>query len=51
MLSERGLDLLQELLTYDPAQRISAADALNHPWFKESPQRQNREWMPSYPAN
>lgn len=29
----QGLDLLQRMLRYDPAYRISAAEALNHPFF------------------
>jgi cell division cycle 2-like protein len=32
-----GLDLLQKMMYYDPSKRISAEEALNHPWFKESP--------------
>eukprot|EP01051_Picozoa_sp_SAG22_P010811 SAG22_NODE_993_length_6123_cov_15.091799_14_plen_42_part_00 len=40
-----------KLVTYDPAQRISAADALKHPWFRDSPKPQNVEWMPSYPTS
>jgi hypothetical protein len=31
-LTEAGLDLLARLLTYDPAQRINADDALQHRW-------------------
>ncbi|ODQ79246.1 hypothetical protein BABINDRAFT_8826 [Babjeviella inositovora NRRL Y-12698] len=27
------LDLVRKLLTFDPRERITAADALNHPWF------------------
>ena len=34
-LSKNSLDLIQRLLTMDPEQRISAEQALNHPWFKE----------------
>ena len=34
-LSKNAIDLIQRLLTMDPEQRISAEQALNHPWFKE----------------
>eukprot|EP01017_Pseudomicrothorax_dubius_P049901 TRINITY_DN934_c0_g5_i3.p1 TRINITY_DN934_c0_g5~~TRINITY_DN934_c0_g5_i3.p1 ORF type:complete len:329 (+),score=105.05 TRINITY_DN934_c0_g5_i3:117-1103(+) len=30
-----GLDLLQKMIAYDPAARISARDALSHPYFEE----------------
>lgn len=36
-LTELGFDLLSRLLTYDPAKRITAEEALNHGWFRESP--------------
>ncbi|TNV77900.1 hypothetical protein FGO68_gene2608 [Halteria grandinella] len=47
-LSDLGLDLLQKLLTYDPAKRISASDALRHPWFKEAPTPAKD--MPQFPS-
>lgn len=28
-------DLLRKMFIYDPVQRITAREALNHPWFKE----------------
>jgi dual-specificity kinase len=28
-------DLLRKIFVYDPAQRITAKEALNHDWFKE----------------
>ena len=34
-LSRNSIDLIKRLLTMDPEQRISAEQALNHPWFKE----------------
>ncbi|KAK7265575.1 hypothetical protein RJT34_33196 [Clitoria ternatea] len=35
VLSELGFDLLKKLLTYDPAERITAEEALCHDWFQE----------------
>jgi dual-specificity kinase len=29
------LDLLRKIFVYDPAKRITAKEALQHPWFKE----------------
>jgi len=36
-LDEQGLDLLEMLLIYDPAGRISAKQACNHPYFEDFP--------------
>lgn len=36
-LSEIGFDLLNRMLIYDPKKRITAEEALNHPWFNEQP--------------
>lgn len=33
-ISESAKDLLRKLLTVDPEERISAKDALEHPWIK-----------------
>jgi len=33
-VSIEAKDLVKKLLTYDPEKRISALDALNHPWIK-----------------
>jgi len=33
-----GVDLLEKLLRYSPSQRISARQALDHPWFNEVPE-------------
>lgn len=36
-LSDNGFDLLARMLTMDPAKRITAAEALSHPYFKQNP--------------
>lgn len=35
---EQFLDLLRKIFVYDPAHRITAKQALNHPWFMEPAQ-------------
>jgi len=30
------LDLLQKIFVYDPSKRITAKEALQHPWFREA---------------
>lgn len=48
-LSELGLDLLNKLLCMDPKQRITAADALQHPWLKnELPKPTDSDKMPTF---
>ena len=34
LLSEQAKDLINKLLQYDPKKRLSAEEALEHPWFK-----------------
>lgn len=34
-LSPAGLDLAERLLSYDPAQRVTALDALEAPYFRQ----------------
>ncbi|CAD7701429.1 unnamed protein product [Ostreobium quekettii] len=47
-LTDKGFDLLSKLLAYDPEQRISAHDALNHPWFEERPLPASKEMLPTF---
>ena len=45
-LCKDGLDLLEQMLAYDPAQRISAKEALLHPYFTDL----NKETLPAKPG-
>ena len=36
-ISESGKDLIKQMLAYDPSERITAFDALKHPYFSEDP--------------
>nr|XP_024363927.1 cyclin-dependent kinase G-2-like [Physcomitrium patens] len=49
-LSEKGFDLLNRLLTYDPSKRITAEEALKHDWFREVPLPKAKEFMPTFPV-
>jgi len=35
LLNQRGLDLLEAFLEYDPERRITAEKAFEHPYFRE----------------
>ncbi|OQR89734.1 hypothetical protein THRCLA_09607 [Thraustotheca clavata] len=45
-----GLDLLHQLLTYDPKKRLSASEALKHPYFHEKPFPKDIGMMPTFPS-
>ena len=49
-LSEHGTNLLKGLLCYDPAKRITAQQALNHPFFNEAPFPKQPDMMPKFPS-
>lgn len=36
-ISNQGLDIMNKLLVYNPKNRISASEALKHPFFQEDP--------------
>lgn len=42
-MSDDAKDLVKRLLTYDPAKRISAADALQHKWVKTQASKEKVE--------
>jgi cell division cycle 2-like len=49
-LTSSGIDLLSSFLTLDPSKRITAAEALQHPYFKEDPKPKHPEFFPSFPS-
>ncbi|CAA7034955.1 unnamed protein product [Microthlaspi erraticum] len=49
ILSERGFDLLNGLLTLDPEKRLTVEEALNHGWFREVPLPKSQDFMPTFP--
>jgi cell division cycle 2-like protein len=48
-LSKEGFDLLNKMLTFDPRRRITAQEALAHPFFQERPLPKDSFLMPTYP--
>jgi serine/threonine protein kinase len=44
------LELMKQLLAYDPSKRITASRAELHPFFKEDPVPCTRDMMPTFPA-
>ncbi|CAO3624431.1 unnamed protein product [Mucor hiemalis] len=50
ILTQAGLDLLSRLLTYDPSKRITAEEALKHPYFNESPAPKDPSLFPTWPS-
>lgn len=48
--TDKGFDLMNQLLTYDPAKRITAEDSLKHNYFEESPLPVKPSMFPTWPA-
>ncbi|KAL4858043.1 Cyclin-dependent kinase D-1 [Chlorella vulgaris] len=44
--SDEALDLLSRMVSFDASQRISAADALNHRWFRSDPLPSSLDQLP-----
>ena len=42
--------MLEDLLAYDPAKRISAKDALAHEYFQAAPRAKSPDLMPTFPS-
>ncbi|KAF8898575.1 Pkinase-domain-containing protein [Infundibulicybe gibba] len=49
-MTTAGIDLLMSLLTYDPERRITAEEALLHPYFSESPLPKHPDLFGSFPS-
>jgi cell division cycle 2-like protein len=49
-LSDNGHDLLSKFLCYDPAQRITAKEALEHAFFTEKPPPKDPQYFPTFPS-
>ncbi|KAF7969222.1 hypothetical protein HWV62_27931 [Athelia sp. TMB] len=49
-MTTAGIDLLMSLLTYDPEKRITAEEALQHDYFKESPYPKHPDLFGSFPS-
>ena len=47
---QHGIGLMNELLTFDPMQRCTAASALSHPYFSENPVPVQPGVMPTFPS-
>ncbi|XP_073441573.1 cyclin-dependent kinase 11B-like isoform X2 [Dendrobates tinctorius] len=50
LLSDQGFDLMNKFLTYCPAKRINAEDALKHEYFCETPLPIDPSMFPTWPA-
>ena len=49
-VTDELLDLLNRLLDLDPQTRITAQDALDHPWFRCHPLPKDVALMPTFPS-
>ena len=49
-LSNTGLSLLNQMLLFDPSKRISAKEAMEHPYFQEKPYPKPKDMMPTFPS-
>jgi len=48
--TEAGFELLMRMLAYDPAQRITAREAINHQYFKEHPLPREPGLIQTFPS-
>lgn len=48
-ISPAGIQLIEKMLTYDPAQRITAHEAMQHRYFKEAPPPKDAALIQTFP--
>jgi serine/threonine protein kinase len=46
-ISENAKSFISSLLVLDPSKRLTAAQALNHPWFQDTLHEQKQDLLPS----
>eukprot|EP01134_Creolimax_fragrantissima_P008204 CFRG8204T1 len=49
--SHKAIDMFKGFLTYDPNGRLSARDALTHPYLREAPLPTSPEMLPTFPEH
>ncbi|EPS43283.1 hypothetical protein H072_2753 [Dactylellina haptotyla CBS 200.50] len=50
LLMSNGVSLMSALLSLDPAKRITAEDALKHPYFRDDPKPKAEAMFPTFPS-
>jgi serine/threonine protein kinase len=50
-VSPAGVELLNQLLTFDPRKRLALDEATRHAWFCERPFPRPPEAMPRFPSS
>jgi cell division cycle 2-like protein len=50
LITENGMNLLTQLLNYDPRKRIPAEDAMKHAYFSDEPKAKDPSEFPVWPS-
>ncbi|KAF3288302.1 Serine/threonine-protein kinase ppk23 [Orbilia oligospora] len=50
LLTTNGVSLLSSLLSLDPSKRITAEEALKHPYFRDDPKPKSEAMFPTFPS-
>lgn len=49
-LTNAGVDLMNGLLSLNPARRLTAKELLDHPYFRENPRPKPTAMFPTFPS-